>query len=98
MDQTINEMMYKGRINSTVNAWNDQKNGKMTTGGTLIASDGTSYKKVDGKLVPILDDKLLKRVSKVVVPVLTENGLIKTATEELNCESAMVSDGLVREI
>ena len=80
MDQTINEMVYSGRINSTVRSWNDQADGKMTTSGTIIASDGTTYKKVGNRLVQILDAKMLKRVKRLEAK-LTADGLVKPSVK-----------------
>ena len=98
MDQTINEMMYVGRINSTARAWKDQMEGKMTSGASIIASDGTSYKKIDGRLVPVVDEKLLKRLSKVVTPSLQEAGLLKTAETCDEKIAASASTELVAEL
>ena len=63
MDQTIYEKMYKGRINNTVRTWNAQ-NGN-TSGGNIIARDGTAYKKVDGRLVQVLDEIMMKRLKRL---------------------------------
>ena len=76
MDQTINEMVYRGRIKNTVRSWNEQT-GKNVGGGTIIGSDGTSFKMVDGRLVQVLDPKLLKRVKRLE-DKLTADGLLSS--------------------
>lgn len=95
MDQTINEMVYRGRINNTVRAWNDQTDGKNSTGGTIIASDGTSYKKVGNRLVQILDPKMKKLVDRLSVK-LTNEGLVKSAkaevSEKLSTEAELIAE------
>ena len=89
MDQTINDMVYGGRIKSTVRAWNEQADGKMTSGGTIIASDGTEYKKVGNRLVQVLDPKMLKRVKRLEAK-LEADGLVsaKSITAEAMTKSA----------
>lgn len=90
MDQTINEMLYTARVRNTVKYWNEN----LENNGTIIASDGTSYKKIDGKLVQIVDPKLMKRVNKVVVPTLKEYGLLGE-TKEVQTETTIASSELV---
>jgi hypothetical protein len=74
MDQTISDMVYRGRINNTVREWNEQ-DGKNNAGGTIIASDGTSYKKVGNRLVQILDPKMKKCVDRISAK-LASDGLV----------------------
>ena len=81
MDQTINEMVYGGRIKNTVRSWNEQFDGKFTTtGGTIVASDGTTYKKIDGKLVQIIDPKM-KKMLKRLESKLISDGLVSDKAE-----------------
>ena len=91
MDQTINEMVYRGRINSTVRSWNDQADGKNTTGGTIIAGDGTTYKKVGNRLVQILDPKMMKRVKRLEAKLAAE-GLVKSADKVASEEVVASAD------
>jgi len=90
MDQTINEMVYGGRINSTVRQWNDQANGKLQDSGTIIASDGTTYKKVDNRLVQVLDPKMAKMVKRLEAK-LERDGLVKSKTQESSVESVVMT-------
>jgi hypothetical protein len=90
MDQTINEMVYRGRINSTVRSWNDQADGKNTTGGTIIASDGTTYKKVGNRLVQILDPKMMKRVKRLEAKLNAE-GLVKSVNNVTSASEEVVA-------
>ena len=84
MDQTINGMVYSGRIKSTVRGWNEQLDGKTSVqGGSIIASDGTVYKKVDDRLVQVLDPTM-KRIVRRIEAKLINDGLVdapKMATE-----------------
>ena len=96
MDQTINEMLYSGRINSTVRAWNEQANGNLT-GGTVIGSDGTTFKKVGNKLVQVLDPKMLKRVARLEKK-LTADGLVKSTSVVTEESVAATSNELIAEL
>jgi len=90
MDQAINEMVYSGRIKSTVRSWNEQFDGKFTlSGGTIVASDGTTYKKIDGKLVQIIDPKM-KKMLKRLESKLVSDGLVSYKTESV--ETAVVKE------
>ena len=81
MDQTINDMLYGARIKSTVRQWNEQFDGKTPlTGGTIVASDGTTYKKVDGKLVQVIDPKM-KKMLKRLENKLVSDGLVDSKTK-----------------
>jgi len=97
MDQTINEMVYSGRINNTVRAWNDQLDGKNTSGGNIIASDGTTYKKVGNRLVQVLDSKMLKRVKRLEEKLIND-GLVTPKTSTEVEESKVVETELVAEL
>ena len=97
MDQTINEMVYSGRINNTVRAWNDQLDGKNTSGGNIIASDGTTYKKVGNRLVQVLDPKMLKRVKRLEEKLIND-GLVTPKTSTEVEESKVVETELVAEL
>ena len=83
MDQTINEMVYKARIIDTVNSWNDHVDGKKSNEGTIIASDETAYKKVNGKLVMAAPDK---KAVKFLNKKLAEYGLYNPAPENVTVE------------
>ena len=96
MDQTINEMVYGGRINNTVRSWNEQANGKLS-GGTIIGSDGTSFKKVNGRLVQVLDSRMQKRVARLERR-LASDGLIKCANSKACEQSVVESSELVAEL
>ena len=77
MDQTINGMVYSGRIKSTVRGWNEQLDGKTSgQGGSIIASDGTVYKKVDDRLVQVLDPRM-KRIVRRLEAKLINDGLVE---------------------
>ena len=91
MDQTINEMVYTGRINNTVRSWNDQLDGKMTSGGSIIASDGTTYKKVGNRLVQVLDPKMIKCVKRLEEKLIAD-GLVKATIQD---ECAVCKDPVV---
>ena len=98
MDQTINEMVYGGRINNTVRAWNEQANGKTaTTGGTIIGSDGTSFKKVGNRLVQVLDPKMLKCVARLESK-LASDGLLNGSKASACEERIVASSELVAEL
>ena len=97
MDQTINEMVYGGRINSTVRSWNDQVDGKMATGGTIIASDGTTYKKVGNRLVQVLDPQMLKRVKRLEAKLVAD-GLVSDSKETSKDMVSLADTELIAEL
>lgn len=79
MDQTISEVVYGGRIKNSVRLWNEQMNGN-TTGGTIVASDGNTYKKVDGRLVQVVKgNPRLEKSVKYLNKKLEKDGLLNTA-------------------
>ena len=89
MDQTINEMVYGGRINATVRSWNDQANGNVGESGLILGQDGTSFKKVNGRLVQMHDPKMLKRLARLEKK-LAADGLVKK--DEATCESVSIAE------
>ena len=92
MDQTINGMVYSGRINSTVRSWNDQIDGKVAIEGTIIASDGTRYRKEGNRLVQVLEPNMIKCVKKLESKLMAD-GLIKEEEKTASVESAsLVND------
>ncbi|MGN0961569.1 MAG: hypothetical protein ACI4PF_05170 [Christensenellales bacterium] len=96
MDQTISEVVYRGRINSSVRAWNEQMNGSNNvSGGTIVASDGNTYKKVKGRLVPVVEgNKTLERSVKFLNSKLVKDGLINNAktSEAVEAKTAEASE------
>lgn len=83
MDQTISEVVYKARINTTVNAWNEQMKDGNVGGGTIVASDGHTYKKgADGRLYLVIDSPEMKKSVKFLNNKLSIDGLLKTSEVE----------------
>ena len=80
MDQTINEMMYKARIDATVHQWNEQINNGNTSSGSIIGRDGTTYKKVDGRLVQVIEPNMKKCIKRLSLKLM-EDSLVR-------CESS----------
>lgn len=94
MDQTISKVMYEGRINDTVRKWNESGN---VGGGTIVASNGYTYKMVNGRLVLITKgNPELERAVKVVTAKVKEAGLLKTSAE--NAKEAVTSEFVVGEL
>ncbi|MBE5736624.1 MAG: hypothetical protein E7356_04680 [Clostridiales bacterium] len=79
MDQTIDKMVYRGRVSDF--ARRVQENGnKTTTGGVIIASDGTAYRKEGNRLVQVYDKKMTKIIARTIMPSLNELGLVPDAS------------------
>lgn len=95
MTQT-NEIVYRNRINETVKTWNAQIGKNEDTSaekGTIIASDGTCYKKVNGRLVQVLEGTKSKSAKKVILK-LENDGLLNldTAKNKENISNAYASN------
>lgn len=90
MDQTISEVVYGGRIKNSVRAWNEQMNGSNVSGGSIVASDGNTYKKVDGRLVQIVKgNPELERSVKFLNKKLEMDGLLNIKTADAVNTSAV---------
>lgn len=89
MDQTINEVVYSKRIADTVRNWNEQMSGKPAVSGTIIGSDGTEFRKIDGKLVQVLDPSMLKRLKRLENKLISD-GLV--SAESLATSSAKAEE------
>lgn len=96
MDQTISEVVYGGRIKNSVRLWNEQMSGNNVGGGTIVASDGNTYKKVDGRLVQVIkgNPRLEKNV-KFLNKHLEKEGLLNAKTAETMEASAVTSSEFV---
>lgn len=91
MDQTISEVVYGGRIKNSVRQWNEQMSGNNVGGGSIVASDGNTYKKVDGKLVLVVKgNPRLERNVKFLNKKLTKDGLLNAKTNDA-METSMAS-------
>lgn len=92
MDQTISEVVYRGRIKDSLEKL---KSGNNVGGGTIVASDGNTYKKVDGRLVQVISDPRLKRNVKFLEKKLSRDGLLSAKASEAMEASAVASSEVV---
>ena len=90
MDQTIIEngnnvesIVYKNRINNSVQIFTDQiKNKKnLSATGKIIGKGDYEFKLVDGKLIQVIDPKLMKPLSRIISS-LERDGLVESAEIE----------------
>ena len=97
MDQTIIEngnnvesIVYKNRINHSVQIFTDQiKNKKhLSSTGKIIGKGDYEFRLVDGKLVQVIDPKLMKPLSRVISS-LERDGLVESAELEQKTTTIM---------
>lgn len=96
MDQTISEVVYRGRIKDSQRAWKEQISGKEDIGGgTIVASDGNTYKKVDGRLVQVINVKENKKLVhniEFLSRKLENDGLLNAKSNEQESVEASVAE------
>lgn len=96
MDQTISEVVYGGRIKNSVRLWNEQLSGNNVGGGTIVASDGNTYKKVDGRLVQVIKgNPRLERNVRFLNKKLENDGLLNAKASETLEANAVTSSEFV---
>ena len=105
MDQTIIEngnnvesIVYKNRIKNSVQIFTDQiKNKKqLSNTGKIIGKGNYEFRIVDGKLVQVIDPKIMKPLSRVIAS-LENDGLVAGAEveETASLETAFVAEEAV---
>ena len=95
MDQTISKIVYDGIVNSFVDGINGKNN---TSGGSIIASDGTKYVLNGKTLVPVYDKQMIKKIQRIVVPALKDCGVLNRGECSLDSNVTSVVAETVAEL
>ena len=83
---TVETLLYKKRINSSVANWKSQLSKKTATEGIILGKGDYEFCKIDGKLVQVVPSKLHKSLKRVISS-LESDGLVSSKLNEISVET-----------